>query len=108
MIVAGRVYHPWVAVLLIGTALAAHQGFSTNVFTLSSDMFPSRAVASVVGIVGFLGGVGTVLASELIGRVLEQNPNLFLPMFIGAGTVYVVALVVIHLLTPRLGPVQIY
>jgi ACS family hexuronate transporter-like MFS transporter len=107
IIVAGQIRHLWMAVLLIGTALAAHQGFSANIFTLAPDMFPSRSVASVVGIAGFLGGVGTVVASELTGRVLERDPNFYLPMFIGAGTVYVGALVLIHLLSPRLEPVQV-
>jgi ACS family hexuronate transporter-like MFS transporter len=104
VIVASKARNPWVAVLLIGTALAGHQGFSTNLFTLASDLFPSRAVASVVGIGGFLGSMCTVVTSELTGRVLERNPSFYLPMFVVAGSVYVVALIAVHVFTPKMEP----
>ena len=104
VIFASKASSPWVAVLLIAAALAGHQGFSTNLFTLASDLFPSRAVASVVGIGGFLGSMSAVLTSELTGRVLERNPNSYLPMFLVAGSVYIVALLAVHLLTPRMEP----
>jgi ACS family hexuronate transporter-like MFS transporter len=104
VIVASKARSPWVAVLLIGAALAGHQGFSTNLFTLASDLFPSRAVASVVGIGGFLGSMSAVLTSELTGRVLERNPSFYLPMFIVAGSVYIVALIAVHLFTPQMEP----
>lgn len=107
LIFASKARSPWVAVLLIGAALAAHQGFSTNLFTLASDLFPSRAVASVVGIGGFLGSMSAVLTSELTGRVLERNPNSYLPMFLVAGSVYMVALFAVHLFTPRMEPAPV-
>jgi ACS family hexuronate transporter-like MFS transporter len=107
VIVASKARSPWVAVLLIGAALAGHQGFSTNLFTLASDLFPSRAVASVVGIGGFLGSMSAVLTSELTGRVLERNPSFYLPMFIVAGSVYMVALIAVHLFTPRMEPAPV-
>ena len=104
VIVASRTRSPWVAVGLIGATLAGHQGFSTNLFTLAADLFPSRAVASVVGIGGFLGSMSTVLASELTGRVLDRNPSFYLPMFVVAGSVYMVALIAVHGLTPKMEP----
>ena len=107
VVVASKVRSPWVAVLLIGTTLAGHQGFSTNIYTLASDLFPSRAVASVVGIGGFLGSMSAVLASELTGRVLERNPSFYLPMFIVAGSVYVVALIAVHMFTPKMEPAPV-
>ena len=98
-IFAGRTPHPWVAVGLIGLTLAGHQGFSTNLFTLAADLFPSRAVGSVVGIGGFLGSMSAVVASELTGHVLERNPSFYLPMFVVAGCVYILALIAVHALT---------
>ena len=106
LIFSSLVRSPWVAVLLIGAALAGHQGFSTNLFTLAADLFPSRAVASVVGIGGFLGSMSAVLTAEITGRVLEHNARHYLPMFVVAGSVYLVALLAVHLLTPRMQPAR--
>ncbi len=92
------------AVILIGIATACHQAWSANVFTLASDMFPRRAVGTVVGFGGFAGGVGGILIAEFAGRVLNANPRYYLPMFIVAGTIYLVALAVVHALAPRLEP----
>ncbi|MBO9545517.1 MFS transporter [Caulobacter sp.] len=96
----------WLAVLIIGIATAAHQGFSANLYTLPSDVFPRGAVGSVVGIGGMLGAFGGMAFSKYIGNVLEQIGT-YTPIFIVAGSVYLVALLVIHLLTPKMEPVQI-
>jgi len=66
-----RVSGLWPATLLIGLAAAGHQGFSANLYTLTSDLFPSRAVASVVGIGGMAGAVGGMLIAEIVGHVLQ-------------------------------------
>src|SRR5439155_17423829 len=63
----------WVAVLLIGLAAAAHQGFSATVFVLATDMFPRRAVGSVIGIAGTVGAVGGILMQAASGRIKEQT-----------------------------------
>jgi ACS family hexuronate transporter-like MFS transporter len=65
-------------------------------------MFPRRAVGTVVGIGGFAGGIGGIVIAEFAGRVLQRDPSFYLPMFIVAGLIYLVALGVIHLLAPRL------
>ncbi|WP_454715387.1 MFS transporter [Caulobacter segnis] len=96
----------WLAVLIIGVATAAHQGFSANLYTLPSDVFPRAAVGSVVGIGGMLGAFGGMAFSKYIGNVLEQIGT-YTPIFIVAGSVYLVALLVIHLLTPKMEPVVI-
>jgi ACS family hexuronate transporter-like MFS transporter len=101
-----RVESLWTAVLLIGLATAAHQGFSANLFTLTSDMFPRRAVGSVVGIGGMAGAIGGMLIAKIVGYLLQWTGSYRVPFFI-AGTAYLVAVVVIHLLTPRLDPVRI-
>lgn len=96
----------WVAVVLVGIATAAHQGWSANIFTLVSDMFPKRAVASVVGIGGFGGAIGGMFIAEFTGLVLQFTHS-YLPMFIIAASAYLIALLIIQLLAPRLEPARI-
>ena len=91
----------WSATLVIGLAAAAHQGFSANLFTLSSDLFPSRAVGSVVGIGGMAGAIGGMLIAEAVGHVLQWTNSYMIPFFIAASA-YFLALLVIHLLSPSL------
>jgi MFS transporter, ACS family, hexuronate transporter len=107
VIIASQTRSAWLAVSLIGLATACHQAWSANLFTLSSDMFPRRAVGTVVGIGGFAGGMGGVVIAEFAGRVLQRDPSFYLPMFVIAGLIYLVALGVIHLLAPRLERVEL-
>jgi ACS family hexuronate transporter-like MFS transporter len=95
----------WIAVVLIGLATAAHQGFSANLFTLTSDMFPRNAVGSVVGIGGFAGAMGGYLMNRGAGRLKDSTGSYF-AMFAIAGSAYLVALLIIHLLVPKLEPVK--
>jgi ACS family hexuronate transporter-like MFS transporter len=103
---AANVDNLWTAVLIIGVATAAHQGFSANLYTLPSDVFPRGAVGSVVGIGGMLGAVGGMVFSKYIGRVLDHY-HVYTPIFIVAGSAYLIALLVIHLLTPKMEPVKV-
>jgi len=96
----------WVAVILIGIAAAAHQGWSANIFTLTSDMFPKQAVGSVVGIGGMAGAIGGMCISPLVGLILEKTGS-FLLIFIIAGSAYLTALLIIHLLAPKLEAAKI-
>src|SRR5215510_340421 len=96
----------WVAVFLFGLAAAAHQGWSANIFTTSSDMFPRRAVGSVVGIGGMAGAIGGMLISKLVGYILQFTGS-YLPIFIIAGSTYLVAWLVIQLLVPKLEPAPV-
>jgi ACS family hexuronate transporter-like MFS transporter len=107
VIIASQTRSAWTAVLLIGLATACHQGWSANLFTLTSDMFPRRAVGTVVGFGGFAGGVGGILIAEFAGRVLNRDPSYYLPMFVVGGTIYLIALAVIHMLAPRLEPARL-
>jgi ACS family hexuronate transporter-like MFS transporter len=93
----------WLAVWLVGIAAAAHQGFSANLFTMASDMFPRKAVASIVGIGGFAGGMGGFFMNLGAGW-LRQNTGSYLIMFLIAGCTYLIALLLIHLLAPKLEP----
>ena len=96
----------WVAVILIGIAAAAHQGWSANIFTTASDMFPKQAVGSVVGIGGMAGAIGGMFIAKLVGYILETTGS-YVPIFAIAASAYLIALLVIHLLAPRLEPVRI-
>ncbi len=97
---AGRL---WLTVALVSLATAAHQGWSANLFTMVSDTFPKQAVASVTGIGGFGGALGGMAIALFAGAVLQSTHN-YLPMFLVAGSVYLLALAIIHRLVPRLEP----
>ena len=98
---SGFNYGMWLAATLIGVAAAAHQGFSANIFTTTSDMFPKRAISSVVGLGGLAGALGGMVMQTFAGVVKEVTHS-YLAMFIIAGSVYGLAVLVVHLLAPRL------
>jgi len=104
---AARTTNLWVAVALVSLAAAAHQGWSANLFTLTSDMFPKQAVGSVVGIGGMAGSIGGMLIALVVGEILQRTSGNYLPIFVIAGSAYLVALTVIHLLVPRLEPAKL-
>jgi ACS family hexuronate transporter-like MFS transporter len=104
IIFASRVDSLWAAVLLIGLAAAGHQGFSTNLLTLPSDMFPAKIVASVAGIGGAAGAVGGMLIAEVVAHILQWTGSYRIPFFI-AGASYLFALAIMQLLAPNLEPV---
>lgn len=106
IIFASNVKSLWVAVLLIGLAAAAHQGWSANLFTTASDMFPRRAVGSIVGIGGMSGAIGGATMAVATGYILQTTGGNYRIVFTIAGTTYLLALLVIHLLAPRLQPVE--
>jgi ACS family hexuronate transporter-like MFS transporter len=106
IIVASQVTDLWVSVLLIGLAAAAHQGWSANIFTTASDMFPKHAVGSVVGIGGMAGAVGGMIFAASAGYILELTGS-YLSLFILSGSIYLVALFIFHFLVPRLEPVTL-
>ena len=95
----------FLAVALFSLAVAAHQGWSANLFTTTSDVFPRAAVASVTGIGGCLGGLGGVLFSAIIpGYVIPWLG--YTPVFLVMSTFYLIALAVVHRLMGDLHPVQ--
>jgi ACS family hexuronate transporter-like MFS transporter len=106
VIAAPSIKSMWVVVALVSLATAAHQGWSANLFTLTSDMFPRAAVASVVGIGGTLGAIGGVLVQKMAGWVVTWTHSYFL-MFVLAGTAYLLALAFIQLLSPKLAPARV-
>ncbi|MET0355522.1 MAG: MFS transporter, partial [Cellvibrio sp.] len=101
----------WVPVLLIGIGASAHQAWSANIFTTVSDMFPKKAVASVVGIGGFAGGMGGVVLTKLGGWLFDHYGALgeihtgYAIMFGICAVAYLVALGVMILLVPKHKPI---
>jgi ACS family hexuronate transporter-like MFS transporter len=99
--------NPWVAIILIAFAAAGHQAWSANLFTVVSDVFPKKAVASVVGIGGLVGALAGVVADLSLGKVLDDSgPSAYFFAFLFAGLIYVFALIVIQIILPRLDPVN--
>jgi len=94
-----------VAIALIALATAAHQGWSANLFTTVSDLFPRRAVGSVVGIGGMMGGLGGALLGASSGWIIGHVG--YFPLFGLAASAYLIALLIIQMLTPKLEPVHI-
>lgn len=106
IVFASQASEVWIAVALLGLATAAHQGWSANLFTTASDMFPKQAIGSVVGFGGMAGAVGGMLISTLAGILLEFTGS-YLVLFIMSGSIYLLALLVIHKLAPNLEPAKL-
>jgi ACS family hexuronate transporter-like MFS transporter len=92
----------WLAVTLISIAAASHQGWSANIFTLASDLFPRAWIGSVVGLGGMAGAFGGMLFAPLVGRWLKWSDGAYGPVFVLCGCIYLVALLVIHVLVPKI------
>jgi MFS transporter, ACS family, hexuronate transporter len=101
-----QVTNMWAAVLIIGIATAAHQAFSANVYTLPSDMFPRSAVASVIGIGGMVGAIGGMIFAKTVGAILQATGSYHI-LFIIAGSVYLIAVLMVHLLSPKLAQAKL-
>jgi MFS transporter, ACS family, hexuronate transporter len=111
VVAASRVTGLWSAVLLVGVAASAHQGFSANLYTIVSDTVPRKAVSSVVGIGGTASCVGMILFSTMVGKILDWTQKThgrkdYLVPFVIAGFAYLVATGLIHALVPRLEPMK--
>ncbi len=106
-------YGHWYAILIVGFAASAHQAWSANLFTTTSDMFPKKAVASVTGIGGMAGGLGGILVSKTVGALLDHYKALgsietgYYIVFIVCGSIYLIAWVVFNVLAPRMKPVEL-
>ena len=93
-------------VAVVGIATAAHQGWSANLFTLPSDLFPKAAVGSVIGIGGMAGAIGGVLFQLATGYIVGLTHS-YVPLFVTACLAYPLALIIIHAISPKLAPARI-
>jgi ACS family hexuronate transporter-like MFS transporter len=105
MLFAANASNLWVAVGLVSLAAAAHQGWSANLFTMVSDVFPRRAVGSVVGLGGMAGSIGGMLIALAVGEILQKTGSYVL-IFLAAASFYLFALGIIQSLAPKLEPVK--
>jgi ACS family hexuronate transporter-like MFS transporter len=97
----------WLAIFLIGLGAAGHQAWSANIFTLASDVFPKKAVASVVGIGGMVGAVAGIISNVLLGLVLDDANNTgFFWAFLAAGSLYIIILGLVHVIMPEMTPLD--
>lgn len=101
---AAQTHNIYLATVLIAIAAAAHLGWSANVYTFASDLFPKSAVAMVTGIGGFSGAVGGAILAAMAGPIRVQFG--YLPLFLIAGSTYLIALLIINLLVPKMKPVD--
>jgi ACS family hexuronate transporter-like MFS transporter len=106
VVFAAQASNLWVATCLIGLAASAHQGWAANLFTLVSDLFPKQAVASVVGLGGMFGSLSALAFSQSAGYILQTTGS-YWTLFVIAGSAYLVAFVIMHLLIPNMKPAEI-
>ena len=106
IVFAPALHNLWLVVLVVGLATAGHQGFSSNIYTLCSDLFPQNAVGSVAGFGGFFGYLGASLFQVFTGFWVQYTHNYVAP-FCCAGIAYILSVGLIHLLSPRLEPAQL-
>jgi MFS transporter, ACS family, hexuronate transporter len=105
IMISARTTNAWLAVWLVALAAGAHQGWSANVYTVVSDIFPRGAVASVVGFASTAGAIGGMLVAKLVGYILQATGS-YVPVFLMAGLAYLVGLGFIQMLIPRISPQQ--
>lgn len=96
----------WVAVALISLGTAAHQACSANIFTVMSDVFPQRAVGSVVGLAGMSGAIGGALIATIVGLILEATGS-YIPIFAMFSFAYLTAWLVLKVGIPKIQPIQL-
>ena len=96
---------PWAAALILGLGLFAHQGFSTNVFGVTTDIVPARAIGSTIGIAAFCGNLGSIGMIQFQARALQWGWG-YAPALAICASSYLVALGLLHLIIPRIVPVE--
>ena len=98
----------WLALLVIGLAMSAHQAWSANIYTTVSDMFPKNATATVTGIGGMCGALGGMLIAKLAGKLFDHykltaEPKTgYLIMFLICSVAYLAAWIIMQLLAPKM------
>jgi MFS transporter, ACS family, hexuronate transporter len=108
VMIVPHVNNMWLAIGLIAIAAGGHCGWSANIFSLMSDIFPRKATASVTGIGGFAGAIGGALIAQLVGGLLQRSgmEGYVIPFLI-ASTGYFIALGIMHLLIPKIKPLNL-
>lgn len=105
-VVAGHATHVWVATLCFAFAAAGHQGWSANMYAVTTDLFPQEGIAFVVGFGGTIAAIASVAFSYVVGRILQDH-GAYTGILAACGTAYVLALLIFHLLVPKIAPVNL-
>ena len=111
-------YSPWFPIILIGLGCAAHQSWSANIFTTVGDMFPKHAIATIIGIGGMAGGVGSMILQKSAGALFvyagetkmtflgfEGKPAGYFMVFIFCAVAYLIGWTVMKSLVPKYKPI---
>jgi ACS family hexuronate transporter-like MFS transporter len=101
-----HVHNLWGAILIIGWLAAVHQAFSANLYTLPGDVFPRKAVGSVIGIGGMVGGIGGMIMAKGVGKALSTTLG-YPAIFAVCAFIYLAAILAVHLLSPKMEPVEV-
>ena len=104
--IAGGLHSEWTAVALLSLAAAAHQGWSANIFTTASDMFPAEHVGTIVSFGQVAGALGGALFQPVAGHILQFTHS-FVPLFVYSAFAYLIALVLLRTLAAGLKPAQL-
>lgn len=105
LIFATKFDNLWLVVVIIGFATAAHQGWASNIFTVVSDIYPKKAVATMVGLSGFTGAIGGALAASFVGLVLDISGSYTL-IFVIASSMYLLAWLILKIMIPEIKPID--
>ena len=106
VMLVSQIANLWIAVGLISLAAAGHQGWASNIFTIVSDIYPKKAVGSMVGLSGFAGAVGGALSATFVGLLLESTGSYFL-IFLVASSVYMINWLILKLSIKQIVPIEI-
>lgn len=106
VMMVSQIHMLWVVVMLIACAAAGHQGWASNIFSITSDIYPKKAVGSMMGLSGFAGAVGGALSASFIGMTLETTHSYFLIFTIAPG-MYLINWMIIKIFIPEIKPLVI-
>ena len=107
LLIVTNLENMWLAVGLIGIALAGHQAFSSTILSIPADLFPKRSVSSVIGLGGFAGGIGGMIMAKSTGLVLDATSGNYTLIFAACTGAYFIALAAVHILSPALEPAEL-
>ena len=105
LIFVAQIQNGWIAVILIGFAAAAHQGWASNIFTVVSDIYPRNTVGTMIGLSGFTGAIGGALSASFVGLLLKFTGSYTL-IFITASSMYLLAWLTLKIFIPRIEEIE--
>jgi len=105
IVLVSQVHSLWIVIILISMAAAGHQGWASNIFTIVSDIYPKKAVGTMVGLSGFAGAIGGALSASFVGLLLENYGSYF-PIFLLASSVYLINWIILKIFIYEIKPIE--